>query len=331
MMQPEDRQSTHVEGAAGQPTGLRRGRLWRYSAAIAIPAVLFYFIGRSIWRQWDTIQAFPWDLDGRWLALSAVAFWADFVLLIVLWKTFLYVISDKRISTIVAYKISALSNLGKYVPGKVWAFLGIVYFLKRRGFAATEALASTALHQAYTVVAGLLFVSAVLGTEIWGRLPLVSVLVGLVLGVIVIYPPVFSFLLNRALRLLKRDPLPYTLSFGRAFALLIAYIFAWVLYGISFWCLLKGIGLDHPPFWSMVAASSAAYLIGFLAIFAPGGLGVREGVLLVLIAPHVPVGLAATVAVIARVWITIVELVGLLPVLWGEKPVRPQHTEPAGS
>lgn len=306
-------------------------RAWRIALAAVIPIILLYFVGRSIWRQWDAIQAFAWHLDGRWLALSAVAFWADFVLLIVLWKAFLLVVSNRTISTIVAYKISALSNLGKYIPGKVWAFLGVVYFLKRRGFAASEALASTALHQAYTVVAGLLFVSAVLGTEVWGRLPAVSVLVGLALAVVVIYPSVFSFLLNRALALLKRDPLPYTLSFKRAFVLLIAYIGAWVLYGASFWCLLRGIGLENPPFWSMAAAASAAYLIGFLALFAPGGLGVREGVLLVLIAPHLPAGLAATVVVIARVWITIVELVGLVPVLWGEKPGLPQQTESAGS
>jgi hypothetical protein len=227
-----------------------------------------------------------------------------------------------------------LSNLGKYVPGKVWAVLGMVYFLKREGYATSAAVASTGLHQAYTVVAGALFVSALLGAEIWERLPLVSILVGLGLSVIVVYPPVFSFLLNRALKLFKKEPLPYTLSFGRALILLLAYVLAWILYGTSFWCMLKGIGLVDPPFWSMVVAFDAAYLLGFLALFAPGGLGVREGVLLVLVSPYVPAGLAATVAVVARIWMTVVELLGLLPVLRGvsrpipEQPGSPESEEP---
>lgn len=331
-MTPDGRQTTLDGPVPGQAGGRHAlPRFVRYLIAAVIPAVLLFFIGRSIWRQWDTIQAFTWNLDARWLALSAAAFWADFVILILLWRVFLSIISGKKLSLITAYRISALANLGKYVPGKVWAVLGIVYFLKRRGYAAAEAVASTGLHQAYTVVAGLLFVSAVLGSEIWGRLPLLSVLVGLGLAVVVIYPPVFSGLLNRGLKLLKRDPLPYTLSFGRALTLLLAYVAAWILYGASFWCMLKGIGLENPPFWSMAAASSAAYLLGFLALFAPGGLGVREGVLMVLIAPHSPAGLAATVAVIARVWITIVELIGLLPVVRGigEAPAKLQETDTA--
>jgi len=308
-----------------------RYRVLRVAVTVIIPAVLLFFIGRTIWTQWESIGSFAWNIHIVWLFMSAVVFWIDFVLLIALWRLLLKTISGTPLSYKLSYRFSALSNLGKYVPGKVWAVLGMVYFLKREGYPASTAVATTGLHQAYTIVAGLLFVSAVLGTELWGRLPLVSVCVGLALGVIVIYPPVFSYLLNRGLALFKRDPVPYTMSFPRAFALLIAYVAAWILYGTSFWCMLKGIGIDHPPFWMMVASSSAAYLLGFLAIFAPGGIGVREGVLLVLISPYVPAGLAATVAVIARVWITIVELIGLLPVLWGDKPALPQQEKPAGS
>jgi hypothetical protein len=228
------------------------------------------------------------------------------------------------------YRISALSNLGKYVPGKVWAVLGMVYFLKREGYAAATAIASTGLHQAYTIVAGGLFVSALLGAEIWGRLSLVPVLVGIGLSMIVVYPPVFSYMLNRGLKLLKREPLPYTLSFGRSLVLLFAYVLAWVLYGTSFWCMLKGIGLENPPFWSMVAAFGAAYLLGFLALFAPGGLGVREGVLLVLVSPHVPAGLAAAIAVAARVWMTLIELIVLLPALHNAGQMRSGRSPDAG-
>jgi len=287
----------------------------RNCLAVIIPSVVLFFIGRTIWRQWDTVNSHSWNLDYKWLTLSAIVFWADFILLVQLWRYLLLTVSKKPLPFGSGYRISALSNLGKYVPGKVWAVLGMVYLLKREGYATTAAIAATGLHQVYTVVAGALFVTALLGTEIWGRLSWFSLAVVLGLSVIIVYPPVFSFLINRGLRLLRREPHPYTLSFGRALVLLFAYVAAWILYGTSFWCMLRGIGLENPPFWSMVAAFGAAYLLGFLALFAPGGLGVREGVLVVLVSPHLPVGLAATVAVVARVWMTIIELLGLLPVL----------------
>ena len=302
-------------------------RFLRNVIAVVIPAIVLFFVGRAMWSRWETVTEHSWKLDVWWLTLSAVVFWADFIVLVYLWRSILLMVSGKRLPFMSGYRISALSNLGKYVPGKVWTVLGMVYFLKREGYAATSALAATGLHQAYTLVAGGIFVSVVLGAEIWGGLPAVSVFIGVGLSALIVYPPVFSFFLNRGLRLFKRDPLPLNLSFGKALMLLSAYVLAWVLYGSSFWCMLRGIGFQDAPFWNMVAASGAAYLLGFLALFAPGGLGVREGVLLVLVSPYVPAGLAATIAVVARVWMTIIELLGLLPVLHNAKQMRFEQVE----
>ena len=93
------------------------------------------------------------------------------------------------------------------------------------------------------------------------------------------------------------------------------YLAAWAAYGASFWCFLRGVGLENLPFWQVAAASCGAYLAGFLALFAPGGLGVREGVLAVLLAPFMGPGIPAAVAVLSRLWMTIVELLGLAPLL----------------
>jgi hypothetical protein len=55
----------------------------------------------------------------------------------------------------------------------------------------------------------------------------------------------------------------------------------------------------------------AAYLLGYLALFAPAGVGVREGFLIAFLHPILgPVG--AFLAVAARLWTTLVELVPAL-------------------
>jgi uncharacterized membrane protein YbhN (UPF0104 family) len=81
--------------------------------------------------------------------------------------------------------------------------------------------------------------------------------------------------------------------------------------------MMKGIGIAPPVFWEIVATFGAAYLIGFLALFAPGGLGVREGIITLLLASYLPGGLPAAVAVAARLWTTAIELVSLIPLMGG--------------
>jgi len=77
--------------------------------------------------------------------------------------------------------------------------------------------------------------------------------------------------------------------------------------GGAFLALAYGLGmrlsvLDGLP------AYPAAYVLGYLAVFAPAGLGVREGVLIAFLDPILGAG-AAVLAVFARLWATAVELV----------------------
>ncbi|HUU46556.1 MAG TPA: lysylphosphatidylglycerol synthase transmembrane domain-containing protein [Acidobacteriota bacterium] len=290
-------------------------RILQLISAVVIPSLLLYFIVHSIWTQWDQVRAHEWQLHGWWLLAAALLMWVDLIAIILLWRSLLVDVSHRPLSFGSAYRVSTLANLGKYIPGKVWAVMGMVYLLKREGYPAATALASTVLHQAFMVVAGASFLLLVLGVEFLGRFPLLPVIVGLGGSLLVLYPPVFARLLNWGLRLLHRDPVQIPQSFLRAVIRFFLYIFGWVTYGASFWCMMRGIGIAPPVFWEIVAAFGAAYLIGFLALFAPGGLGVREGIITILLAPYLPAGLPAVVAVAARLWTTAIELVGLLPLI----------------
>jgi glycosyltransferase 2 family protein len=58
------------------------------------------------------------------------------------------------------------------------------------------------------------------------------------------------------------------------------------------------------------AAYAAAYAAGFLSLLTPAGLGVREGVLVVALAPVLPAGPALVVALLSRLWMMLAELAG---------------------
>ena len=55
-----------------------------------------------------------------------------------------------------------------------------------------------------------------------------------------------------------------------------------------------------------------AWIIGFLAFFTPGGLGVRETVLVLMLNLYLPVYISAVLAILSRVWWIIGELVWVL-------------------
>ena len=60
-----------------------------------------------------------------------------------------------------------------------------------------------------------------------------------------------------------------------------------------------------------VGSFGGAYFLGYAAIFAPAGIGVREGAMAVLLSPWMGAADATVLAVIARIWMTVAELVPL--------------------
>lgn len=278
-------------------------------------AAISYYIVRSIAGQWEVIRDYSWQLDFRWLAGSMLVLWIVSFHIINLWRYVLFTVSGKWLGFGMAYRITIISNLGKYLPGKVWSVMGMFYLLNREGYSTPTAFVCSVLHQAFTLIAGVIFITAVLGRVIFHGISVLPLILGTLLGVIILYPAIFARILNFGLRLLKRDPVVVRLTFIQSIVLLALYVVSWILYGASFWCLLHGLGVQPESFWIATATFDAAYLLGFLALFAPGGLGVREGVLSVLLASTLTAGLAAMIAVASRLWMTLFEASQLIPLI----------------
>jgi uncharacterized membrane protein YbhN (UPF0104 family) len=85
------------------------------------------------------------------------------------------------------------------------------------------------------------------------------------------------------------------------------YAIVWALQGLAFWVLTWGMGY-RLTLVEGVPAYGAAYVAGYIALFAPAGIGVRESLLVVFLGPILGAG-AAVVAVTARLWTTLVELI----------------------
>ncbi len=79
------------------------------------------------------------------------------------------------------------------------------------------------------------------------------------------------------------------------------------------------------PVIVMIAATSAAWVVGYLAFFSPGGLFVREAVLAMLLLPWMPYSTALTIAVLSRLAQLLAEVVCMVIPILGLQPNEPEQ------
>ncbi|TVR63880.1 MAG: UPF0104 family protein [Gemmatimonadales bacterium] len=209
-----------------------------------------------------------------------------------------------------SFRIVMTANLGRYLPGKVWQVAGLAVLSRRAGISATLGTGAGVVGQAFHLTGALVVGSGAMAALVadagW------AARTGLGLLVLAALAASVPALIHRAFRLAYRlvgldpgtAPRPGVWFGPRWIAL---HSGTWCLYGLSFWLFVVGLGLDLDPRVA-VPVFSAAYLLGYLALFAPAGIGIREGVLIALLRPSLGVA-AVGVAVLARLWMTIVELV----------------------
>lgn|GEM_PF-439461 len=206
-------------------------------------------------------------------------------------------------------RIVLTANLGRYLPGKVWQVAGLAVLSRRDGvpvsLGVTAGVMGQAFHLAGAAIVGVVALGTLEGVA-WGAWAGVAALACFVAATSI--PPLLRWGFRLVFRLARLDPTtapsPDPL-FGPRWVVL--HTLVWCGYGLAFAFLVRGLGLEG-GILPLAASFSAAYLLGYLAIFAPAGIGVREGILIALLRPSL--GAAAVgVAVLARVWMTVVELV----------------------
>lgn len=294
----------------------RRG--WRFIQALAGLAILFFVI-RSFIRNWDTIRATPleWQIRPALLVSSALCTWGMYVLLILAWRSLL---RDwgYQLGIWTAARIWAVSNLGKYIPGKVWAIAGMAMMAQRAGCAPWAATASAILMQGLAVGTGVVAM-AVAGVETLEqhypevRIGLWILAAASAVGVLIMVSPTIARLVLRRLAPAQENLTPRVVTVVLSISV---NLLAWVGYGVAFWLLAKGLLPSAVvPLRLAVGAFAASYLAGLLFLVAPGGLVVRESVLTLMLQGAIGLAPAAALAVASRLLLTITEVGIAVPFL----------------
>jgi glycosyltransferase 2 family protein len=297
---------------------MRSGWIRAVQAVVGL-SIVFLAI-RALIRNWDQLRSQPldWQLQPGWLLLSLVLIWLMYILLIFGWRSLL-IGWGQRLDGWSAARIWVLSSLGKYIPGKVWAVAGMALLSQRAGVAAWAATGSAVVMQALAIgtgaaVAGLSGADVLESAKPGARAGLLLLVAGAIVTVgLLLWPP----FLRRLLRLASGQALGERQPAGKGIVIGIATnIVAWVGYGVALWLLARGLlptsGLSLRL---AIAVFTASYLAGFLALFAPGGIGVREGLFILMLQGPLGVGAATSLALASRLLLTVAELGAAVPFL----------------
>jgi len=303
-------------------------KIWRF-LQFAAGAALVALAVHSVAHNWQAFRNQPidWQFRTGWIAASVVIVFLSYAVLIEAWRRVLLSMGQ-RLAFMPAARIWFLASLGKYVPGKVWAVAGAAVLAQRAGVDPSAAVAGALVLQALALASGVTVV-ALTAREAFeavgqGATPVAAAVLGLALvGVGVLASPRLLQPINRLLP--KSWPRLRAIPFSMLMTGYLANVVAWTGYGVALVFLTRGllpdIVLSIPQ---AVGVFTCSYLAGFIVLFAPGGLGPRESVFLLLLSDHVGIRAAAALALASRLLLTGTEILPAIPLL-----LRPAATKPS--
>ena len=324
----------------------RKSRRWLLLAVkIGVVGLVIWFVRRTIVEAWGQLGQYPWTFHAGWLALAGVLYLAGLVPPALFWFSCLRALGQRPHfgETVRAYYIG---HLGKYVPGKAMVIViraGMVGGdrVDMKVAAASVFLESlTWIAVASFLAAGYLAVSVSHSSAVfWGAVILMAAT-----GI-----PTLPHIFPRLARLAgvgRGDPeiveKLHRLGYKTTLLGWILMSVGWVFMGLAYWATIRALsipGIESPTeLPRYTAAVALAVVAGFVAIFIPAGMGVREAALVEIMMPYLR-GVTASAALVAWATAVLFRLVsvvsepgisGILYIAGIRRPMQPPVEPPSG-
>lgn len=290
-----------------------RGILRHPAVKVILGLVLVLGVGFVLyetWRDpriWDEVRARgfqPLPVVGGFLIMLATS-----TATAPLWLA-IYSGLGGRIGARDGFRIFLVSNLGKYLPGKVGHAAGRVVLLQEKGEPAsigvTSVLVELALSLLGAVIVSLMSIPLFLREQgLAEQLGFLTPIAFLALpgGLVGLHPRIMGPVLKLGSRMLpgsatfSTDLPPYR----TIIALLLGYVLLWATMSFGLFVTAHAI---YPLPWEFLPAvagvAAISYLFGLAVPFAPAGIGAREGLMTAMLQTMMPLPVAVVTSVLYR-------------------------------
>ncbi len=300
--------------------GLRGWLRW------VLAAVIFWFLSRRLVSDWPAVRTAISTLDWRWMIVSLIPGLAYFFLRAESWRTIL-----RMLGVSVKFRPTARvwmnSEIIRYIPGNIWSVLGRVAQAGQIGATRTVVFTSMVVEVLMLVAANIGLSALLLVQYDAFRFPGRTVVLALALvgSLLVMHPRLTQLFARLIFRVLKRlEPVPNVGSGPSGFA---AMTLAWLAFALFQLFIVQALGFsaawEHPA--ALTGVFLLSWLIGYVSFITPSGLGVREAVMVVLLQSYFSTSEAILIAVVSRVFMVLVEVVGLAVVNAAATVLKPKE------
>ncbi len=293
---------------------------------MALIGVSLGFVVWQVWDGWPQLTAQPLSLSAPLLLASLAVLLLNFLLVAAVWAV---VFRDRGETASVrdTFAIIYAAQLGRYIPGKVWLFLGQIYLAEQKGFRKTTALTAAIVQNISGGIGAVLVIAvSLLGAGydpwlFWGSLAL-----GVAgLGAMLVAPRWIEDRVNAWRKRRGKEALSLAVSRGAIVQTVLLMALAWVVHCVAFVLLvasLRPVGVNEA--FQLAFAYNFAYHVAFYMLIIPGGIGVREGTLTLIIEDSLGAGWAGIISILQRLWFIGAELAafGLAMLLLGKRVRR---------
>lgn len=298
------------------PATAHRSRRKRVIDAIRLVFLVLVLlaVAWALLRNWEEVsRSFRQIGAGTLLAALALALLSP-ALTVLGWRVLLADLGS-RLHIAPASGVFFVGQLGKYLPGSVWSVVAQADMAHQLGIprrrTAVVGLISIALSALCGMVAGLPALPALV-TRGQAQLPgwFMALLIGGLL--LALWPPVLNRGIALLLRLLRREPLGQDLTLAAIGLSTLWFTLSWVAGGVSVWVMAQSLADPGADASHLFLISVSGYLlaagIGMFTVVMPAGVGVRDGVMIVLLATAMPFAAATAVVVVARFYSVVADV-----------------------
>jgi uncharacterized membrane protein YbhN (UPF0104 family) len=278
-----------------------------------IVIVIFYFLINRLVRNWQHIPFATLHFNIGYLAISFALLFVNFVFFVEGWRQIIRTLGGV-ITFRQAFWTMAASQTAKYIPGGIWFALGRMYLGKSDQLRAEAIGVSVIIETGLTFIVGaILFLFSVMITRTSSLLSIVIMIAAFFLSMVILYPPVLQTCIGICLRILKKPSMQFSVSYSSILFLSVYYICLWVAQIFGFHFLINSVyAVPTARIFDITATYTLSWMAGFVVIIAPSGLGVREGMMSLMLSSFIVTPLAIVISFLSRIWITIFELFMLL-------------------
>ena len=290
----------------------------RQSLGYLIAGILLYFLVKPFLQTHTQLKDATFQVQWGWLVCSfgiILFYWSAYLSP---FATLLSGITEKHVPFREAFTLFHLANITRYLPGRIWGVVRLLSLSRQFGLSKTAVGSSLTLHVGIeTALGGLIGLSLLFSPKMRetavdmldkmsGHITLLSLAcLGILVVTLFLIPKVSTH---------TREFLKTLTSLGQHLRLwmdvIAGHILLWICQGFAFFLFVQSFtSVQWADAGVLTACFAFAWIIGFLSFLTPGGLGIREGLLGLLLANYMPAPQATLVALLCRVWMLSAEIV----------------------